>query len=528
MKKLITLLSSVSLSAAVFSQCVTTDISGDFTQTTDIILSGVINVTGTYTLPATATITVSPYTADNCGSLTINAKKIVIEGTINADYAGYPGGLGGAGGTSVTSITGHTNALTTCQDKDNPGQITVGGGQAGQAGSGPGGGLAGSNGTVGSGSKQQCQTSGDDGGLVGGSGGAGGGAGGSYGGAASTGGNGGNGAFTASINGFSFSSAYSPLGGTGGLGGTAAAVYGTSNGNDIDLGSGGAGAGGGGRSYYVGEAGLRGGNGGGMVKLVATDTLIITGSITANGEDGKQGGKGGNGDQSPDCCSDLCNDCGEKTFSAGAGGGAGSGAGSGGGIYLQSGHIAQITGVLAASGGAGGSNGSRGNGVTCTYSAFGCGSQNVTTANGIDGNAGGSGGGGRIKIFTTDCPTNVVTPTTIVTGGDASAEAGTYAHVTVNCPNFSSIEDFNPVFTASVFPNPASESVMLQIHAASMGIQQAEVLLLDATGRVISSKQYSIASGQQLQVDISHLSAGLYSFWIRNEKLNKHYPFIKN
>lgn len=527
MKKLFTLLASISLSVAAFSQCVTTNISGDYTQTTDIILSGVINVTGTYTLPAGVTITVSPFTTDSCGSLTINAKKIVIEGTINADYAGYPGGAGGAGGSSVTSVTGHTNALTGCQDKDNPGQITVGGGQAGQPGAGPGGGLAGTNGTVGSGSKQECQNSGDEAGLVGGSGGAGGGAGGSYGGAGASGGNGGNGAATATVNGFSFSPAYSPLGGTGGLGGAASSVYGTANGNDIDLGSGGAGAGGGGRSYYVGEAGLRGGNGGGMVKLVASDTLIVTGTITANGEDGKQGGKGGNGDQSPDCCNDLCSDCGEKTFSAGAGGGAGSGAGSGGGIYLQSGHIAQITGTLTANGGVGGNSGIRGNGVSCSYNVFTCGNQNVTTDNGSDGNSGGSGGGGRIKIFSTDCPSNVVNPTHQEAGG-TGAEAGTYAHVTVNCPNFASIENFDPVFTATVFPNPASETVTLQIHAASIGIQQAEVLLLDATGRIISSNQYIIISGQQLQFDVSQLSAGLYSFWIRNDKLNKYYPFIKN
>ncbi|MCX7744191.1 MAG: hypothetical protein N2167_06455, partial [Flavobacteriales bacterium] len=111
MKKLITLLSFVSLSATIFSQCVTTNITGNYTQTTDIILSGVINVTGTYTLPAGVTITVAPFTTDSCGSLTINAKKIVIEGTINADYAGYPGGAGGAGGSSVTSITGHTLSL---------------------------------------------------------------------------------------------------------------------------------------------------------------------------------------------------------------------------------------------------------------------------------------------------------------------------------------------------------------------------------------------------------------------------------
>lgn len=527
MKKLATLLLTILTKTSFFSQCLTTNISGDYTQTTDIILSGVINVTGTYTLPAGVTITVAPYTTDSCGSLTINAKKIVIEGTINADYAGYPGGAGGQGATSVTSITGHTDALTNCQDKDNPGQITVEGGKGGQAGAGLGGGLAGSNGTVGSGCKQQCQSSGDDGGLVGGSGGGGGGAGGSYGGTGTAGGNGGNGAATATVNGFNFSSAYSPIAGNGGIGGAASSTYGTSNGPDIDLGSGGGGAGGGGRSYYVGEAGLRGGNGGGMVKLVASDTLIVTGTISANGEDGNKGGNGGNGDQSPDCCSDLCNDCGEKTFSAGAGGGAGSGGGSGGGILLQSGHIAQITGLLSVNGGNGGLNGSKGSGVTCSYSATFCGNQDVTTDNGYDGILGGSGGGGRIKIFTTDCPSNVVNPTHQELGG-VGAESGTFAHIVSSCPDLASTEDFNPVFIASVFPNPASHEVTLQIQAASMGLQQAEVLILNATGKVISSKQYIISSGLQMKFDIAHLSAGLYLIWIKNDHLNKQFSFIKN
>ena len=88
---------------------------------------------------------------------------------------------------------------------------------------------------------------------------------------------------------------------------------------DINLGSGGAGAGGGGRSYDLGDFGQSGGNGGGLVYLKAlTDSLIITGDISVNGQTGGNGGWGGNGgigqSGSSGCCSDPCQDCGEKTL----------------------------------------------------------------------------------------------------------------------------------------------------------------------------------------------------------------------
>lgn len=523
MKKTATLLGLLSIAQFVSSQCVVTNISGDYTQSTDIILSGVINVSGNYLLPAGVTITVSPYATDSCGSLTIHAKKIEIIGNINGDYAGYTGGDGGAGATSVTSITGHTASLTSCTDKDSPGQITVGGGQAGQGGNGPGGGSGGGNGTNGSGSKQECKGTGDDGGLVGGSGGAGAGAGGSYGGLGSNGLLGGNGAATATISGFSFSSAYTPMAGNGGMGGSVGLAYGTANNTDIDLGSGGGGAGGGGRSYYAGEAGLKGGNGGGMIKLIATDTLIITGNISVNGQDGLQGGKGGNGDKSPDCCSDLCNDCGERTFSAGSGSGGGSGAGSGGGIYLESAIYTKIIGTLSANGGEGGNTGMVGNGVSCSYSVITCGTQNVTTSNGYQGGKGGSGGGGRVKIFTTDCPSNMISPVISVNGG-TGAENGTFHQETVPCSYVGL--DFTGEINAVLFPNPASEQVSIRINAFTSGMTSIEIQLIDATGRVLSNSSHPLYNGQVITIPTQNLSAGIYTLLLKNNHLINYYPFI--
>ncbi len=511
----------------LFSQCTTTNIPGNYTQSTDIIQSGIINVTGTYTLPAGVTITVPSYGLDNCGSLIINASKIVIQGNIVADNSGYLGGTGGLGATLVTSITGHENGLTGCIDKDNPGQITVGGGQAGQVGTGSGAGLAGGNGTVGSGTKQVCQNFGDEAGLIGGAGGAGGGGGGSYGGAGTSGNSGGNGIATGSTNGFSFSTAYTPIAGIGGPGGTTGATYGTLNGTDIDLGSGGAGAGGGGRSFYVGENGLPGGNGGGLIQLIATDSLIISGNISANGENGQAGGKGGNGDESPDCCSDGCNDCAERTISAGAGGGSGSGGGSGGGIFLQSDDYMNLTGTLSANGGNSGAAGLKGNGASCNYGGGGfCSGNDMSSDAGSDGNSGGSGGGGRIKIFATNCPTNVVTPNHTETGG-SGASAGTYAVVISGCPAFIGMENYIGTLEAHVYPNPAEDFINIQINAFSLGMKDVNIFMYDATGKLIMQEISILEKGSIIQLPVENLSSGMYSVVLRNNHTHATYKFIK-
>lgn len=510
----------------VNAQCTTTNIPSDYTQTTDIVLSGVINVTGTYTLPAGVTITVPSYGLDNCGSLTINAAKIVINGNIIADGSGYLGGSAGLGATAVTSITGHENGLTGCVDKDNPGQITVGGGLAGSAGNGTGAGSAGGNGTVGSGTKQVCENTGDESGLIGGAGGAGGGGGASYGGDGSLGNTGGAGSANGTITGASFSSAYTPIAGMGGFGGNAGSTYGTATGTDIDLGSGGAGAGGGGRSFYVGENGGAGGNGGGMIKLVATDTLIVTGTLSVNGQDGAAGGKGGNGDRTSDCCSDACNDCGERTFTAGAGGGSGSGAGSGGGIFLQSDDKITITGTLNANGGNGGSNGNKGTGASCSYSNWACGDQDVTTSDGNDGSTGGSGGGGRIKIFATNCPSNVITPTHTESGG-TGASAGTYQVMIAGCPDFVAIENYEGTLSAHIYPNPAEDIINIQIDAYSLGMKNADIIMYDANGKVLLQMNKILEKGTIVQLPVQGLTSGVYSIVLRNENAQSSYKFIK-
>ncbi len=485
------------------AQCDTTTITGNLIISSDMFLSGIINVSGTFQINAGVTVYVMPYSVDNCGKLIVNAQEINIWGNINGDHSGYPGGQPGFGGTIVSSLTGDLGAIDNCSNKDNTGQITVQAGQGGTNGSGSGAGLAGLSGTNGSGPKQQCLTSNDEAGMIGSAGGAGGGGGGSYGGAGSVSQKGGDGTDYYSTSGVNVSTGFVVMGGNGGTGGNPGTVYGTFSGNDIDAGSGGAGSGGGGRSYETGLAGNAGGSGGAMITLNATDILVVSGIISVNGEDGKNGGNAGNGGESPKCCSDGCDDCGEATLSCGAGGGSGSGGGSGGGILLICDNYANITGALNANGGDGGFGGGKGNGTSCTYDAgLFCGSdQTITSGDGFDGGKGGAGGGGRIKIIVNECSTSMVTPTTSVSAGSSISVAsdGTYY---LNC-NFLWVEELEDTEPFSIYPNPTSDFLTIDFSSIISGY----VFMLDVDGKVIFAKH---VNGINERIDISSFPSGIY------------------
>ncbi len=482
------------------AQCDTTYLSGNQTVNADAFMSGVYYVDGDFTLNAGATIYVQPFTSGGCGKLEIHAANLNISGIINGDFAGNPGGNPGNGATAVNSITGDMTALNSCSNKDNAGKVDIEGGKAGTAGLGSGGGLQAQNGTSGSGPKQVCETSADTYGMIPGSGGAGAGGGGSYGGAGTAGGNGGNGSGVHTAAGVSVSGQYTVLPGTGGNGGNAGTPYGTQYEEDIDLGSGGAGSGGGGRSYDAGMTGLRGGNGGGLVVLVAEDELQVSGSVSVNGENGKLGGNAGSGGATDKCCSDGCNDCGEATFSAGAGGGSGSGAGSGGGILLKAGNAAQISGTLSATGGNGGNAGSAGSGTTCSYSATFCGTQDITTGAGQTGGIGGNGSGGRIKVFVPICASSQIDPVTHINGG-TNAGVGTYAEI---CGNLGLDEAEEVKF--SVFPNPVADMLHVTLISNTTDLS-GNLQLIDAFGREVQTVEID---GTEMNINTADLTSGLY------------------
>lgn len=519
MNKIFTTLFLSTLSYGAFAQCPTTQIGGDLIISNDTTLSGEIVVGGTFRINSGVTVYVEQYAINNCGTLNIKASKIEIIGDINANGAGYTGGTGGNGSTTASSPTGDQNSLTGCSNKDDHGQVIVHGAAAGAIGNGPGGGLAGSNGTNGSGPKQRCGNTSDDFGMIAGAGGAGAGAGGSYGGNGLNGGNGGDGSASVTRSGVSHPTSYSVTKGLGGNGGSINTIYGTANGQDIDLGSGGAGAGGGGKSYHNGTGGNTGGNGGGAIILEGTDSLIIIGNLFTNGINGGNGGNGGNGDKTQDCCGDGCNDLGERNFSAGAGGGGGAGAGSGGGILIKANKFLNIAGSFNSNGGNGGNGGTGGTGTSGSYSATLCGSQSVSTGAGNTGNAGGAGSGGRIKFFVSECDDNIFTPTYSVAGGTSNAtnaDSGTYHVEIVPCAidnNNTSINDKAISLISNIFPNPASDNIFVTLNA-QYAYDKMNISIIDQTGRIIEER---MTSGETyLQLNVSGLSNGVYFVKVQN------------
>lgn len=495
------------------AQCDSIEIPSNYTLGSDLIMSGTYVVNGTFTVPAGITVYVTSFATNGCGELKIYATDIVIDGTIDGNYAGFIGGIGGTRGSVVSSATGHEGSLSSCNDAGTQGNITVQAGIAGANGTGPGMGLAGANGVNGSGSKQYCGNTQDEAGVIGGAGGSGGGSGGSYGGVASNGGAGGNGGYSTTTDNLPIEGSYPIIGGTGGTGGAISSIYGTATDRDIALGSGGAGSGAGGRSYYLGTDGTAGGAGGGMVFLKATNSLSITGTITVLGENGGNGGNGGSGDATADCCSDPCNGCDERTFSAGSGAGAGAGGGSGGGIFIEAIGAATISGTLIASGGNGGNGGTAGAGVTCSYSDFFCGDQSITTATAAAAASGGGGSGGRVKIYVAECSSANINATINVDGGTGFSTSGLGSSEEV-C-GYAGMSEGELSIGWTVFPNPAKDFVSISIHSGYDFSAEGSIEIFNALGqRVVVENELS----PEMSISISDLNPGMYSVRILTDK----------
>jgi len=522
MKRLLFFLSITCFISRIGAQCDTTNVNGNLTISFPQFLSGTIIVSGTFHVPAGVTLYVEPYSFGGCGKLEIHAQNIIIDGTIDGNFAGYNGGTGGLGGSTVNSLTGDQTALSNCSNKDNSGQITVDGGYSGTIGVGPGSGLSGGQGADGSGPKQQCQNNGDEAGLIGSGGGAGGGGGGSYGGTGTIASYGGDGSDYYVANSLAVSPAFVVVKGLGGSGGINGATYGSQFGLDIDAGSGGAGSGGGGRSYNQGLQGGNGGAGGGMIALYATDTLIVAGNavITANGEAGQIGGIGGDGGASTKCCSDGCDDCGETTLSCGSGGGSGAGGGSGGGILLHTNGYSLIGGVFNARGGNGGSGGNGGQGSNCTYTNTFCTDNDINSGGGQNGNSGGAGGGGRIKVFVSqNCGSvSAVMNSSGGTGANGNGATGTAEVICTTTVEEESASEF------TAFPNPVTTEITLAF--GSFPVNEIRVVITDISGRVVYD-QVNNASGNLLVINTEFLSTGMYFCTAQSETFSGTLNFIR-
>jgi hypothetical protein len=507
-----------------FSQCDSNTINSDYVISSNTTMGGAYVVNGSFKINAGVTVNVEPMSAGGCGALRIYADNITIYGNINADGAGYEGGTAGTGGTAVSSSTGDEAGLTGCSNTGSAGQIEVEGGYPGTDGLGLGNGRGGKDGNSGSGSKQHCGFFSDHFGLIGGSSGASAGGGGAYGGDGSDGGSGGNGVATYTFDNLTLSTSYAINAGNGKSGGNGGSLNGTSIGMDIDFGSGGGGAGGGGRSYGIGSQGSSGGAGGGMIKLVAEDSLLVSGLLSTQGDNGGSGGAGGDGGAggSDNCCTDGNSGCEENTYSCGSGGGSGAGGGSGGGIFLKSNKIALITGSLISTGGDGGLGGNGGVGGSCDI-----GGDNVYADAGDGGELGGAGGGGRIKIFTTDCPDNSVSASTSYGGGTGfggTADNGSYnVDQSISCPVIdttdtsgggdpTSLTEYytNKSISFTIFPNPAKSELSITFDKKYYNGSIATIQIFDQMGRSVLITKTIINEKPEL-IQLTDITNGLYT-----------------
>ena len=278
------------------------------------------------------TVTVKAYDGVSYGSFDVYARTVNVVGTITADGKGFLGGSAGSSGSSgaggvPTAACGGAGGAGT-----NGGAGTDGGsGQGSFGGASGGAGAAGSTGGTG-GSAGTCL-------IVGGGGGVGGGAGG-------VGGNGGTGGYAASgTNGDASTDEAVNKGSGGGGGGGGGGGKGGGAGGAANSGGGAGGAGG------TGAAGTTGGIGGGSIRLFATSTLAVSGTIRADGTVASSASSGGTGTT------------GATSAAAGLSGGGGGGSG---GAAQTAGTTGTAGGctlvVIVCRGGGGGGGGGGGNG----------------------------------------------------------------------------------------------------------------------------------------------------------------------
>ncbi len=363
----------------------------DWVISADSAVSGYHYNVATFRVNSGVTASIQAYDGANYGRLTVSANDIDVQGAINGIAAGYGGGGGGGGSKGYAGYT--------CPSAQECG-IWRGVCYPGGGGSGTRGGQNGGSAWL----QNPCSSCNNNWGGQGGTGG------GPAGGVPAV-------AAVASGGipwGCACPSGYKANGGAGGAGGYASP---SANGDlsveeTILMGSGGAGGGGGAGSLegfgwsQGGSGGGGAGNpGGGAVRLIATGSVNVTGSIILSGL-ANSAGNGSNGQDGP-----IAGNC--DNSGAGGSGGSASAAGSsapGGGSYSYAacangcagwcGDACDLLGgwfVGTVDGGSGGSGGSGGGGGIL-LKAYG--SSALAVSGSIDARGGiGTGNGGSVKLF---------------------------------------------------------------------------------------------------------------------------------
>jgi hypothetical protein len=160
---------------------------------------------------------------------------------------------------------------------------------------------------------------------------------------------------------------------------------------------------------------------------------------------------------------------------------------------------------LNASGGIGGGSGQKGTGVNCIYSGGGfCSENNITTGDGNMGNDGGSGGGGRIKVFVPECAQAILNPTVNVNGGAGFflASNGTYEPI---C-GYASINEELSQLNWNLYPNPVSDQLTINLENLDFS-GQSSIEIINTMGQVIQKVELTSTSSL---VPCHELESGIY------------------
>jgi hypothetical protein len=128
----------------------------------------------------------------------------------------------------------------------------------------------------------------------------------------------------------------------------------------------------------------------------------------------------------------------------------------------------------------------------------------MNTGDGTVGGSGGSGSGGRIKIFVPDCANATISATYAVDGGTTGVAAanGTYMEV---CGYSLSLDDLGVSEYWVMYPNPVNDQLTISLEAEDLNGYKVQVIN-NLGGVVMETAIHS----SQTTLDTSNIAQGVY------------------